>query len=111
MFKVYVQVAIPDRPIDVNKDTHFLCYSDDSPIPWEKKIFVVTDNRERNWFCHEFKQQLTEVELKKVANAISSDYTEKMRRTTMLVVQLVAARANDFDELRNILGKVDLKTI
>jgi hypothetical protein len=110
MLKVSIQIAVPEhRPAD-NKDGHFLCYDANSPIPWEKNIFVVTDSLDRIWFCHEFGHPLTDKELNRVATTIRSDYGEDYKRMSPLLVQLVAARVGDLDELRSMLSKIVLRT-
>ena len=109
MVKVIMKVALPDRPLDPHKDGAFLCYSDTSPIPWEKKIFVISGNEKQNWFCHEFSGSLIEAKLKEVGTEIYADYPPNIKRTSPIIINIVAARASDLEELKNILQKINFE--
>lgn len=115
---VYLFTKFPNREVS-SEDRAYLCYEDNSPIPWDKDVIFITDDVGRNWFCHELEgsttQTLTQQYLTTLAHKIKAEHTPQTREAlerrvkNPLVIKLVASRAESLDELRDLLSKADFK--
>ncbi len=88
----------------------FLCYEDGSPIPWERDIFFVKDEQERNWFCHEVNNvPLSKAALNNLAQQLQRQYApqsgEALARRVPFTAHIAVCRAKELDELRHYLGQ------
>jgi hypothetical protein len=113
--RVYLIPKIPQRP-PCAEDVVYLCYDDESPTPWEKKLFSVQDEQGRFWFCHELKgTSLTKESLQRLAKFIQDEHTPKSEQALQrriknpLTVQAVVSRASSLDELCSLLSLVKSK--
>ncbi len=100
--KVYLQVIVPKRALEKEKEGHFVCYDANSPIPWKEKLFAITDDKSRSWFCHEWPHSVSDAE--SLVMSIRKEYPEVIRRSTPIVFNLIVVRANGLDELKNLLS-------
>ena len=103
--KVYLQVVVPKRAIDKDKEGHFVCYDANSPIPWREKLFAITDEKDRTWFCHDWQHPVSEAQ--NLVMSIRKEYPEVIRRSTPIVFNLIVVRANGLEELRNLLSETN----
>lgn len=101
--KVNLHIAIPRRKGNSKKDGDFVCYDADSPIPWERRLFSLTDSKGRYWYCHEFGQPLSEAQ--NFVNEIRKDYPKVIHRENPIIINVVIARANDLEELKDLLSE------
>lgn len=100
--KFLLQNILPARKINPKKDHCFVCYTLDSPIPWDQKIFSVKDEGGQNWLCHESKPISVE-NFKEFAQNIKKDYPSPLKRSSDIVYYIAIARAANPEELSVML--------
>ncbi len=101
--KVYLQVVEPKRATDKEKEGRFVCYDANSPIPWKEKLFAITDEKGRMWFCHDWPHSVADAQ--NLIMGIRKEYPEVIKRSSPIVFNLIVVRANGLEELRNLLSE------
>jgi hypothetical protein len=111
--KVCISTKFPQREAR-SADQSYLCYEETTP-PWDKDFFFIKDEAGRNWFCHASAIELNNHILQKFAEQIKEDYTPKNKKVlekrlhSPLIIQIVLCRAASQDELKALLGTVQLQ--
>jgi hypothetical protein len=111
---VLIYTKIPRRDPSP-EDQNYLCYDEDSPIPWDQDVIFLKDSHGRTWFCVEVQMHLSEQNLYDLAHRIKQEHMpttmvmQKKRYDNPLLIQIVASRANGLNELTDLLSNARLQ--
>ncbi len=112
--KVYIKNKTQKKKLSP-EDKIYLCYEPTTP-PWdEKNLFSVEDDFNRFWFCHESDIELNNASLERFAQKVREEYKPRTKASNQrrlhnpLIVQIVLGRAATMDELRKLLGQVEMR--
>ncbi len=113
--KVYIKNKTQKKNPN-SEDKIFLCYEATTP-PWdEKEVYAVEDEFNRFWFCHESDIELSKSSVHNFAEKVKEEYKPKNKASHQrrlhnpLIVQIVLGRAATKEELRKLLGQVEMRS-
>jgi len=103
----YLYVQWPSE----NTGKAYLCFLDNSPLPWEEDLVRVTDERGQHWFVHEYRDIIDTDTMNALLRKICTDFAPKTktalskRLRNPLIIQAFICQAPDFDTLAKKIGK------